>query len=207
MARPYYAPGRYWGKIVHQALSESSNGNPQVIITFEVIGAVNPDDPDGDLLPCGQRNERSVFQTITDKTVEWVTDNLRKLGFTSNSFADIDLDSTNCCDLRNREAPFWCDHEAHYKTGDPVERWKVASDGNGLQVKPLAPKGVRQLDAMFGKYLKQKPVEPSETEAFAARVTAPVAKTTPEDISKLNEKFDKAMDADKSSSKEDDIPW
>ena len=207
MARaPYYASGRYWGKITHQALTESSNGNPQVVVTFEVLGLVDPDNPDGDLLPCGQRNERSIFRAITAKTAEWVADDLRKLGFTSNKPSDVDLDSATCCDLRGNEAAFWCDHEPHYKTGEQQERWKVASDSPGLQVKPLEAKEVRKLDAMFGRFLKDKPVQTAPTAKAAAPAAKPAPKATKKDLEELNEKFDESMDAE-SAAPDDDIPF
>jgi hypothetical protein len=156
MARgPYYQPGRYLGKVINQQLGETSKGNPQVVITFQILGRINPEDPEGPLLVCGEHYDRSVFRAITDKTIDWVLQDLERLGFDGQSFADIDLNTTGCCDLRNRECEFSCAHEPHYRTGEPREVWQVASDGGGLEVKPLDAKQVRQLDAMFGKQLKQ----------------------------------------------------
>ena len=172
---PYYKPGRYWGRITNQQLGESSTKNPQVVITFQVLGMVNLEDPDGALLPCGEHYDRSVFRSVTDKTVEWVVQDMEKLGFSGDSFAKIDLNSPGCCDLRGTEAAFTCQHEPHYQTGVPHERWSVAGDGAGLEVKPLDSKALRQLDAMFGKYLKKgtKPAAPVK-----AAETPPVKRQT-----------------------------
>ena len=42
----------YIGRIVRHSFGESKNGNPQLGITFELLGRVNPMDPDGELLAC-----------------------------------------------------------------------------------------------------------------------------------------------------------
>lgn len=159
MARgPYYEPGRYWGKIVNQQLGKSSNDNPQIAITFTVIGKINPADPEGELLPCGQNHDRTLFRSITPKTVEWACQDLKRLGFTGESFADLDLNSSASCDLRGNEAAFSCVHEEY--DGTLREKWQVASDG--MTVKPLESAEVRKLDAMFGKYLKKSNGTPKQ---------------------------------------------
>lgn len=150
---PYYDPGRYWGKVTNQQLGQTSTGKPQIVISFTVLGKVNPADPEGELLPCGANYERSVFRVITDKTAEWASQDLAKLGFTGERFSDVNLSSTTACDMRGNEAAFYCVHDEH--EGKVREKWQVASDGGGLEVKPLDAKESRQLDAMFGKFLKK----------------------------------------------------
>lgn len=186
----YYEPGRYWGKVTNQQLGVSGSGNAQIVITFRVLGKVNPADPDGDLLPCLNEYERSVFRTITDKTIEWVQQDLEKLGFDGDSFGQIDLQHSHCCDLRGTELAFSCTHEADNRAeyaGVLRERWSIASDSGAPQVKPLDSKALRQLDAMFGKSLKAikkngKKAEPAEelpplTAAnLAAETAAAIAK-------------------------------
>jgi len=150
---PYYAAGRYWGKVVNQQLGESSTGKPQIVITFQVMGRVNAADPEGELLPCGENYERSVFRSITDKTIDWTMRDLATLGFTGTSFKQIDLGSPNACDLRGHELAFSCQHGTNQE-GKPREEWSVSGEGNSVVVKPLEPKAVRDLDNLFGRQLK-----------------------------------------------------
>lgn len=153
----HYEPGRYWGKVTNQKLTQSSTGNSQIVITFHIVGKVNPNDPDGDLLPCPNEYERSIFRTITEKTIQWVEQDLERLGFEGESFGQIDLEHPNCCDLRGKELAFSCTHEADNReefAGVLRERWSIATDGTGPQLKPLDSKAIRKLDAMFGKSLK-----------------------------------------------------
>ncbi len=211
MARtPYYEQVRYWGKVVGQQLGVSSNDNPQIVITFQVLGKLNPEDPDGELLSCGEHYDRSIFLTVTSRTIEWVTRDLEQLGFDGNSFSQLDLNASDCCDLRGKEIAFTCKHEPHYKTGEPREKWNVANDSDGLQIKSLDAKGVRQLDAMFGKHLKKpagaKPAasQPSPTLAEKAeRLSQPAETATPEDIDKLHDKTDEALAGERG----EDIPF
>lgn len=151
---PYYDPGRYWGKITRQALGQSSKGNPQLVITFLVLGRMNPEDPEGELLPCGQNYERSVYRTITDKTIDYVLEDLATLGFNGTSFGQLDPGVANHQSFIGQELALSCNHEPHYETGQPREVWGIARDGSGPVIKPLEPQAVRKLDALFGKALK-----------------------------------------------------
>ena len=213
MAKIYYDVGRYWAKIVHQHLGESTNGFGQFETTIEILGSIDPENPDGDLLPCGEHFERTIYDVLSAKTQTWVIENLRKLGFTSMVFDDFKLTSPSCCDLRGRELAVWCNHKANDK-GEMKEEWKPASDRQPKE--EMDPKGVRALNAMFGKYLKANPAEPAQPEAAApakpakAERTAPRAaatakKATPEDLDDLNKKFDEAMDSSQEAG--DDIPF
>ncbi len=170
--KPYYEPGRYWCKIVNQQLGKASTGNPQIVITFQVLGKVDLADPEGNLLRVNNDYERSYFRTITDKTAEWAVDDLHKLGFTGDSFGQLNLDHPNCCDLRGSEVSFTCAHEEDNRSdhrGEIKERWSVSGDGGTLKVAPLADKDVRKLDALFGKALKaNKPVAIQPASAPAA---------------------------------------
>ena len=179
---PYYAAGRYWGKVVNQQLGESSTGKPQIVITFQVLGRVNAADPEGELLPCGENYERSVFRSITDKTIDWIMRDLEKLGFTGTSFKQLDLGSPNAYDLRGHELAFSCQHGTNQE-GKPREEWSVSGEGNSVVVKPLEPKAVRDLDNLFGRQLKamaaaaKKVDAPSDTPAdVPAETPLPTAK-------------------------------
>ena len=163
MPKTFYEPGRYLGKITRQKLGQSSTGNPQIVLSFEVLGKINPSDPEGELLSVAANYERTMYQSITEKTIDFVVENLDRLGWVGSSWGDFDEDSSRCCDLRGNEVAFSCKHEAHYQTGEMHERWSVA--GDGVAVKPLESSEVRKLDAMFGKALKGRGKSASRTPA------------------------------------------
>ncbi len=175
MAKPYYEPGRYWGRITHQKLGKSSNDNPQLMISFVVLGKINVKDPDGELLPVTQQWERTVFRVITDKTIDWVMQDLDKLGWTGDDWATFDEQHPSCCSIVGTEATFSCNIEPHHKTKEPREVWSVSQDNVGLTVVPLEASDLRKLNAMFGKNLKgrQKP-EPQQQLARAATTPPPI---------------------------------
>jgi len=202
---PTYEPGRYWGRITRQQLGQTSNGNPQFVLSFLIVGKVNPADPEGDLLAVPQQYERSVYRVITEKTTEYLLQDLEVLGFTGESFAALDENNSDCCDLRGTELAFTCTHEfrqAQDETGkwvntkDVRERWSIARDSTGPKVEPLTAKDVKKLDAMFGRALKQSSAAVKAAENPVEK--PPEAKTEPTIMEEAA-----AMD----SKPEDDIPF
>ena len=169
-----YDPGTYWGKITNQQLGTTSNGNPQFVLSFSVLGIVDPADPEGELLGCPQ-GERSVYRVITDKTIAFVLEDLARLGFVGDDFAQLDLNTPGCQDFTRLEFPFFCQHDT-YK-GKVREKWGLARGGQN--VKPLESSDLRSLNAMFGKELKAqsrelkkaKPAPPAEPEPTAPPLT------------------------------------
>jgi hypothetical protein len=154
MARPYYKPGRYWGKVTHQRVGKTSKGNPQLVISFLILGVVNPADPDGDLLPCGEHYERSVFRVITENTIEYVQADVKKLGWSGEQWHQFDEEAADCVSIVRNELAFSCTHEPHYETGEPVEKWSIGQNSMGPNVEALSDSEYRKLDAMFGRALK-----------------------------------------------------
>jgi len=128
-----YEPGRYWGKVLSQAMGTTKNGNAQFILHFEVLGKVDPSNPGSDLLPC-PRNERRIYMVITEKTGKFVLDGLVQPGFYQQRFAFPDPD---------REGQ----HHCH------GPKWGVAS--NGFKPGPPDAKVIKKLDSLFAKELKQ----------------------------------------------------
>lgn len=175
MATPFYKHNtNYVGEVVRQKLGQSSNGNAQLIVTFRIVGEVDPKNPQGDLLSC-QGYERTVFVTITENTVDWVCDTLEALGFTGTSYAQFDQDNAGFCDVRGKQVELYCKHEPDYK--DPTqqrEKWNVSSGKPVMAVKPLDPAGIRKLDALFGKALKRP--KPANGNGGTPPLTPDVAK-------------------------------
>ena len=105
-----YDPGQYWGKVTSHKMGKAKTGTPQFILQFELIGIMDPKNPDGELHYCPVA-ERTVFRAITEKTIEWVLKDLELLGFTGDSFRLLDMDegSFNCI---GQELAFYCEHKA-----------------------------------------------------------------------------------------------
>ena len=193
---PFYEPGRYWGRVTRQKLGKTRNGNPQLVLTFLVVGKVNPAEPDGDLLGVPEQYERSLYRVITDNTLDYVIQDLDTLGFVGDSYSQFDEEDLNCCSLFDKEYAFYCSHKprevkdeatgTYVPTGELREEWSLARETTGVNVEPLDKKEARQLDAMFGKALKQlggkKPTaEKPPPQESAPRVHRDPAEAPPDD--------------------------
>lgn len=188
----YYEPGKYWGKITRQGFNEASTGTPQFVLSFEVVGQMNPADPAGDLLPVTARYERTAFMPLTEKTIERFLDDLAMLGFEGQSFAELNPDAETHVSFVEQEAMFSCEHDSY--EGKTRERWRLASGGGTFELKnPLDAKGYRKLDTLFGKALKSR---------FTG--TKPAAKPAPE---KRQAPEPAPVGADDGDAPSDDIPF
>lgn len=187
MARaPTYTPGRYWGKLTNQQLGKTKTDKPQIILSFQIMGRIDPADPDGDLISCNEY-ERSVFRVITENTLEYAMKDLATLSFTGDSLSQIGLDHPHCVDMRGTETALSCDHEEYPAgSGKIKERWEIAREGGSLQVKPLDEKEKRTLDTLFGRKLKKQSAGILEAkkvqEVQEAENAAGAASLTPETI-------------------------
>lgn len=214
MARgPFYQPGRYWGKVTRQHLGETSTGNPQIILSFEVKGMVNPADPEGDLLGVNANYERSVYRVITENTIDYVKADLDILGWYGVRWSQFDEGSSECVDIRGKEIAFICTHENKQtkdettgkwvNTAEVREVWSIAQANTGPLVKPLEPAKAKALDAMFGRVLKgrkapngdkatSQPAPPAPTPS----APKPIRDMTPDDVN-----------AELGGTPEDEIPF
>lgn len=149
--RPYYEPGTYWGRIVHHQLGEAKTGTVQLIITFVVLGRVNPEDPDGDLLSVPSQQERTVYRAITENTIDIVKEDLRLVGCDPDALGSLtDLDERNgICNFRGQELAFQCRHEED-PDGVLWERWSIARERGPLDAKQPDQATIKRLDALFG---------------------------------------------------------
>lgn len=184
---PYYRPGQYWGRITHQKLGQSkAKATPQLIVSFVVLGQIDPANPKGDLLQVMQQYERSLFMSVTDNTIEWVMRDLQRLGFVGDSFALFDEGTPNFCRLIDSDHAFYCQHEAG-QDGQLREKWGLARENTGPTVTPLGNAEARKLDSLFGKQLKRLAAGPGPADASAPRKApepepAPVSHPADDDI-------------------------
>lgn len=173
-----YEPGRYWCKVTGQAMGTSSKGNPQFVLTFAVVGKVDPSDPGGELISC-PKNERRMFLTITEKTGEYVIKDLKVLGYQKQSFAFLNPDRDGYHDFTGREFEARC--EPNEYEGKTTERWRVV--GEQYKPEPPDPKEIKKLDNLFGKQLKEAfPVEKPQRASGPPATEAELAGAKSDDI-------------------------
>ena len=146
--------GKFVCRIEDQGLTEAKTGTPQILLKFAVLLQCNED---GTRTPVEGPMFRTCWMSLTDKTVGWVSDALKFIGFTGPPSA-IDLDSANCCDLRGTECEFWVSQDGEF------ERWSINTPRAGkspAEKKPLDATRTMELDALFADRFSA----PSETPA------------------------------------------
>jgi hypothetical protein len=153
MSAPFYEPGRYACKVTEQALGEAKTGNTQFVLRFTVLGKVDPADPSR-YIPAAAQYERTMYRAITEKTVPYLIEDLKTLKFKGGSFSDLDPNNPGFHDFTGLDFDGWCKHEKDQQ-GQMREKWGVARTSGPLEVKPVEPKKLRELDNLFGKQLKE----------------------------------------------------
>lgn len=150
----YYDRGKYRVKVVDQKLGENSKGNPEIQLVVQPLGIYAAD---GQVSTMHFPYTRTIFLVLTEGTIGtadqpgWVLLTLQYMGFNGKSFGDLD-GSWKCV---GNEYDAICAHEEY--EGKEREKWSIhrpASAGQGVAHKPLEKKGLRALDAKFGKVLK-----------------------------------------------------
>jgi hypothetical protein len=161
---PQFAIGRYWGKVTHQRLGETSTGNYQLILSFQILGMVNLSDPEGDLLSCPQ-GERSFYRVLTESTIDFAKQDMNSLGWYGSKWSQFDEENTECFSIIGKEYAFYCKHEPRNVKDEQTGKWVATSElkevwgiaqAGGPQVKPLDNQKAKALDAMFGRALKDR---------------------------------------------------
>jgi len=155
-----YEPGVYWIEIVDHRIVESRKKIPQMMIAFRVLSRVNTSDPEGSAFTCDQY-ERSMWKSITDKTIDWLKQDVQYLleqGGLDDSFDRMDrLDSQTpgCLQFIGIKCQARCNSNTF--EGKTTDKWGLGYEPEGgkkLDINLLDNAGVRKLDALFGKQLK-----------------------------------------------------
>jgi hypothetical protein len=147
---PYYAKGRYLCRIIGQGFSEAKSGTPQFFIRFVVGGAVDPRNPKGDILPVEQQYERTMYRALTEKTMDFVLEDIRQLGYQGTKLSDLDPATLGFHSFDGREVEMYCNHETY--EGQTREKWGIGREG--LAPPPMEQSKVKALDQLFGKYAR-----------------------------------------------------
>lgn len=151
MSTKFYT-GEYLARVTGWGMTKARTGTPQFMMKFEPVGKINPNEPDGALLPC-PNYERTIFRAITKNTADWVADDLEWLGYDKPSFRFLDPDVEGAHNFMDQEIRVRCDHEEY--EGVTREKWSFARQGS-IEHTPLESSDVRQLDSLFGKKLKER---------------------------------------------------
>jgi hypothetical protein len=166
MSGPQYQEGVHIGEIKNQALSKAKTGNYQVVLGVKILGIPNED---GSYDPHKFQNARTIYLTITDKTIDFVIPKLEAIGFTGSSFGQIDPAHAQSVNLVGQQVDLWCKHETG-QDGQLREKWDISTGLKGVQTEALTTKEIRQLDTLFGKALKNKPQSNVSTKQRSAPV-------------------------------------
>lgn len=147
--KPYYPEGLHVGEIVAHQLSKARTGNKQLLIRAKILGV-----PEGNnYLPHSFQYERTIYWTLTENTVPYIIEKLRRLHFEGGQISQLDPASSDPVSLVGHQVELWCSHEPGLN-GGMRERWDLAqsaAEAGRMTVQPLSAKEVRELDMLFGK--------------------------------------------------------
>jgi len=137
-----FTKGLYRCVIDDQSLTESKAGNPQFRIRTKVLAKLNQD---GTETAFDDETFRTIWLTLTDKTVDWVARDMGQLGFHGKP-SQIDLESPNCISLIGTVAEFFCSVD-----DDGGERWRVSTPRSPASpVAKPSEEATLRVDARFG---------------------------------------------------------
>jgi len=152
MPAAYYSDGgRYKCTVNGQAMSESSEkGTPCFVLSFVVNTYIDANGNEEDLDSVEQK-ERSIYLYITDKTIDFLLDDLEHLGFTGRSFSQLDPEKKDHQSFIGDVIQCRCKHEEY--EGEQKERWSL---DRGRVIAPLDGGKLQKLDTMFGQELANR---------------------------------------------------
>jgi len=165
-------PGLYQANIVSQQMGETKTGKPQFILTVSVTARVISDSQVSPI----ESVDRTIYMVITDNTVPYVVRDLRSIGFRSDSWAMLDPDIPGYHNFNSVTLTVNCEHSVWKDKKN--EKWSIYSE---RETKKLPPDGIRKLDAMFGRALKEPPQTATQAPVAAPEVAevAAVAAVAP----------------------------
>lgn len=148
---PYYPEGKHPATIINQCFDDGKYGL-QFILEIEI------DDNTG--------NKRTVYLALTDedgqraKYADITIEVLRHLGFAGSeaSLVRLDPDHANHFSFVGVPCEGYCKHKTN-DAGNTNERWYINTPRAGMERTPPEKTALRKLDSLFGKELKEPPVE------------------------------------------------
>lgn len=169
--KPLPPVGLYAARVTGQALGTTSKDNIQLVLEILVLGEVNPAKP-GEYFPMPTQLRRRIYRVFTEKTKEYVTEDLRTLGFAGDSISQLDPKHPKHWSFVDQEVDVFCGHE-HDQNGEMRERWSLARTSAPLVQQDAADDKLRQLDALFRDNLaslksggaRERPAQPRKVDS------------------------------------------
>jgi hypothetical protein len=146
----HYVRGAYKAEVIAQGLGTSKAGNPQFWIQAKILESI--DDP----TLVVEQYDRTIFWSITEGTIEFVCEKLERLGFKGDSFRLLDPNVPNHHSFVGQVVDLFCKLETY--DGKEREKWDLSRGvlSGPPNVEPLGDAAARQLDALFGRKLKER---------------------------------------------------
>lgn len=184
----FYAQGKYKATIEKWGLGESKTVNETTgvktpCVFFVFIPQQFYDKTTGEWQTVDAAYERRIDMWISENTIEFVSRDLNKLGYPHDTFDQLEMTHPKKHDFYGQEIEVQCKHDSYTdnKSGQKKEgeKWSLAFEGGSAPTPDaLESRGVRKLNSLFGKQLKQyrqdaKPepaAPPPNTEEEAAEV-------------------------------------
>jgi len=164
----HFSEGRYRVRIVSQCFAATKDNKPQFVLRVTPLGFYNLERPGGALEVC-DNYERSIFLTITDRSIDYVVDKLAAIGFEGRSFSELEPEAANHVSLVGSEFDAVCKHDKY--EGVAREKWDISTittaPGN-----PLDKAGLRKLDTLYGGKLKRGVGQAKAVQREVASATA-----------------------------------
>lgn len=176
----YYPQGFYQMEVTEQRLGKSSNGNPQWMVRGNIQQRIHDD---GSTEPVERNYDRTIYRVITDKTIEYLLEDLSALGCPGiEKYEQLDQDHPQAWDIRGQWIEVVCTYNTYQ--GNQREQWNIKRDreATALEVKPLDAKELRDLNNLFGKALKGLKANGKQSAKPAGMVSSPKTKPTPAQI-------------------------
>ena len=165
MSAPQYDQGLHIGQIVSHNLGKANTGTPQIVLRVKILGIPKVD---GTYEAFKFQNERTIFISLTEKTVDFVIPQLEAMGFDGASIDQLDPENPKAVNLAGNQVDLWCKHEKDQK-GELRERWNVSTPREAIVTEKLDAKEVRQLNTLFGKALKKGPPPKTAAKSVPAK--------------------------------------
>lgn len=143
----FYSQGVYKCEVVGQGLSSSKTNNPQIWLRVLILESVDHPEERWD------QYERTIYWTLTEKTVDFVVEKLEFIGFAGQSFRDLDPATDGFHSFVGQQIECYCKHETY--DGKEREKWDLSNPG-AMAPDPLSESDARRLDALFGRKLKDR---------------------------------------------------
>lgn len=148
----FYEKGRYQCQVTGQGLGKSEQkGTPFFYITFTPLKYIIGPEQYEDVT---RSFERTMKKYLTDKTMDFVIDDMLTLGFEVDSPTQIDLEHPKAFSIVGNMVELYCGHKTN-EAGQDFEEWNVGRK-SGFTPKPIDRSEAKGLEAMFGASLKTK---------------------------------------------------